>query len=161
MYNFDFAKRNKRGVCKIYYWVYAIGRLEEEDGKTFVCDKPNKAITYVFCRDLHLTLMFLVFYKKTCLKEGEVWRKVFLEHNYCHVFHTKIAAFFPLPSCCVSSVLARKGTLCCTHASVNQLTYWLQNTLQLTIQTSLFRWMLSDWIHGEWQADVCQKCRVS
>ena len=29
----------------------------------------------MFCGDLDLTQSFLVFYKKTCLKEGEVWRK--------------------------------------------------------------------------------------
>ena len=42
-----------------------------------MCDKRNRAITYVFCGDLHLTQSFLVFYKTTCLKEGEVWRKRF------------------------------------------------------------------------------------
>ena len=46
---------------------------EEEDGKTLVCDKRNKAITCVFCRDRHC---FLVLYKKICLNESEVWRKV-------------------------------------------------------------------------------------
>ena len=40
-------------------------------------DKHNRAITYMFCGDLDLTQSFLVFYKKTCLKEGEVWRKSF------------------------------------------------------------------------------------
>ena len=43
-----------------------------------VCDKRDRPITYVFCGDLHLSLKcFLVFYKKTCLKEGEVRRKSF------------------------------------------------------------------------------------
>ena len=40
-------------------------------------DKRDRAVTWVFCRDLHSTLFFLVFYKYTCLKEGEVWRKVY------------------------------------------------------------------------------------
>ena len=31
-------------------------RQEEEDSKTFACDKPDRAITCMFCRDLHLTL---------------------------------------------------------------------------------------------------------
>ena len=51
-------------------------------------DKRDRAITYVFFGDLHLTYYFLVFYKKTCLKEGEVLRKSFqtkflsrLSHN--------------------------------------------------------------------------------
>ena len=44
-------------------------RQKEEDGKTFVCDKRDRA----FCRDFHL--IFLDFHTKTCLKEGgRVWR---------------------------------------------------------------------------------------
>ena len=39
-------------------------------------DKRARAITSVFCRDLHLKLMFSGLYKKICLKESEVWRKV-------------------------------------------------------------------------------------
>ena len=31
---------------------------EEEEGKTLVCDKHDRAVTCVFCRDLHLTLLF-------------------------------------------------------------------------------------------------------
>ena len=47
---------------------------KEEDG---VRDKRDRAVTCVFCRDLHSILFFLVFYKYTCLKEGEVWRNVY------------------------------------------------------------------------------------
>ena len=39
-------------------------------------NKRDRAITCVFCRDLHLTIMFSGLYKKICLKESEVWRKV-------------------------------------------------------------------------------------
>ena len=42
----------------------------------FLCDKRDRAITCVFCRDLHLALMFSCVYKKICLKESDVWRKV-------------------------------------------------------------------------------------
>ena len=42
----------------------------------FVCDKRDRAITCVFCRDLHLALMFSCVYEKICLKESDVWRKV-------------------------------------------------------------------------------------
>ena len=38
--------------------------------------KSDRAINGVFCRDLHLTLMFSGLYKKLYLKESEVWRKV-------------------------------------------------------------------------------------
>ena len=38
--------------------VYVTGRQKEEDGKTLVCDKRDRAITCVFCRNLQFTLMF-------------------------------------------------------------------------------------------------------
>ena len=40
-----------------------------------VCDKRDRAIACVFCCDS--LYCFLVFYKKICLKEGEVWQKIF------------------------------------------------------------------------------------
>ena len=52
------------------------GRKKEEDGKTLVRDKRDMAINCVFCRDLHLTIMFSGPYKRLSLKENEVWRKV-------------------------------------------------------------------------------------
>ena len=42
----------------------------------FVCDKRDRAISYMLCRDLHSALMFSGFYKKICLKESDGWRKV-------------------------------------------------------------------------------------
>ena len=30
------------------------GRQKEEDGKTLLCDKSDRPVTYVFCGDLHL-----------------------------------------------------------------------------------------------------------
>ena len=42
----------------------------------FVRDKRDRAITCMLCRDLHSALMSSGFYKKTCLKESDVWRKV-------------------------------------------------------------------------------------
>ena len=64
-----------------------------------VRDKRDRAITCVFCRNLHLTLIIycLVFYKKICLKEGEVWRKVFsnkllshLSRKVCHLLSSSV-----------------------------------------------------------------------
>ena len=64
--------------------VYTTGRQKEEDGKTFVCDKQDRAITYVFSRDTHLTLTFLVFFYKTnLLKEGLCLAESFFKRNYC------------------------------------------------------------------------------
>ena len=42
----------------------------------FVCDKRDRAITCMLCRDLHSALIFSGFYKKICLKESDGWRKV-------------------------------------------------------------------------------------
>ena len=42
----------------------------------FVRDKRDRAITCMLCCDIHLGLMFCGFYKKICLKESDVWRKV-------------------------------------------------------------------------------------
>ena len=68
--------------------MYATGWQEEEDGKMVVCDKRDRAITCMFCHDLQLHLCFLVFYKKVCLKESEVWQKVISNKiivvNACH-----------------------------------------------------------------------------
>ena len=64
--------------------VYATGRQKEEDGKTFVCDKRDRAITYVFSRDIHLTLTFLVFFYKTnLLTEGLCLAESFFKRSYC------------------------------------------------------------------------------
>ena len=41
-----------------------------------MCDKRDKAITSMLCRDLRLALMFSGLYKTICLKESEVWRNV-------------------------------------------------------------------------------------
>ena len=64
-----------------------------------MCDKRDKAITCGFCRDLHLTPRF----------SGPLQEDLFMiclcGFDYCHACHTRFAVFFPLPSCCVSSLL--------------------------------------------------------
>ena len=42
-----------------------------------VCDKCDRAITCMFCYDLHLTLMISGLLQKDLLMEGEVWQKVY------------------------------------------------------------------------------------
>ena len=78
-----------------------------------MCDIHDRAITCVFCGDLQ-TLMFsdLIFYEKICLREGEVWWKVFSNKiNYYHACHKRFAvfAFSPPLSCCVSSLMLLRG----------------------------------------------------
>ena len=45
------------------------GRQEQEDVKTLVCDKRDRAITCQFCRDLHLPLIFSGLLQKDMFKE--------------------------------------------------------------------------------------------
>ena len=52
------------------------GRQEYEDGKTLVCEKRYRVITYEFCSDLHSPLIFSGLLQKDLFKKGEVWRKV-------------------------------------------------------------------------------------
>ena len=40
----------------------------QQDGRTLVCDKRDKTISYVFCRDLHLTSMFSGLLQKDLFK---------------------------------------------------------------------------------------------
>ena len=68
-------------------WIYAIGRQEEEDGKTFVSDKRDWAITCVFCRDLLLTLMFSCLLQKDLLKGRWSLGESFFKQNYCQLCH--------------------------------------------------------------------------
>ena len=83
---------------------------EEEDGKTLVWDKLDRAITCVFCRDLHLTPIFSGPLKKRSDLFKIPWSlaKSCFKRNYCHACHARFAVFFPVPSCCVSSLLSGK-----------------------------------------------------
>ena len=65
-------------------------------------DKRDKVIICVFRRELHLTLMFLVFYKKDLFgvwvfRFGAIF---FFKQNCGHPCHTGFAVFFDLPSYC-------------------------------------------------------------
>lgn len=42
-----------------------------------LCVARDRAITWEFCGDLHLTLVLSGLLRKICLKQGEVWRKEF------------------------------------------------------------------------------------
>ena len=45
---------------------------QQEDRKTFVCDKRERDTTCEFCRDLYLTIMYSGLLQKVLSKEGEV-----------------------------------------------------------------------------------------
>ena len=55
----------------------------------------------------------LVFYKNLFKGKWSLAKRYF-KQNYCHACHTKFAVFFPLPSCCLSSLMMKywPGPLC-------------------------------------------------
>ena len=71
------------------------------DGKTPVCDKRDRAINCLFCRDLHFTLMFSGLLQKDLFEGRWSLTESFCKQNYCHACHTRFSVLFPLPSCCV------------------------------------------------------------
>ena len=66
-----------------------------------MCDWAN---TWVFCRDLHLTLRLSRLLQKDLFKGKWSLGKSCFKQNYCSAYHTRFAVFFLLPSCCVSLV---------------------------------------------------------
>ena len=84
-----------------------ISEFTEQDSRKerTQCDKRDRSITYVFCQEFTWNWFFLLFYKKICLKECEVWRKVFL----CHACHTRLAVVLPLPSCWITNLVLNVG----------------------------------------------------
>ena len=74
-----------------YYWAYPTGQQEEEDGKTLVRDKRDRAITCVLCRDLLLTLMLFGLLQKDLFKGEWTLAEGFFKQTYCHACHTSFA----------------------------------------------------------------------
>ena len=52
-----------------------------------------------------LTSMFSGLLSKDLFKRKGSLAKSYFKQNYCHACHTMFAVFFPLPSCCVSSLV--------------------------------------------------------
>ena len=80
----------------------------------------DRAITCVFCRDLHLTAMFFGLYKKICLKESEVCRKVILN---------KIIVLLVTMGSCCHTRFAICSFLSCPVAYLFILFYFICHTI--------------------------------
>ena len=52
-----------------------------------------------------LRINVLWFLQKDLFKGKWCLAKSYFNQNYCHACHTRFAVFFPLPSCCVSSLI--------------------------------------------------------
>ena len=58
-----------------------------------------------------LTSMFSGLLPKDLFKRKGSLAKSYFKQNYCHACHTRFAVFFPLPSCCISSLLSERWPL--------------------------------------------------
>ena len=116
-----------------HWWVYATGRQKEEDGKTFVCDKRDRAITCMFCRDRHVTLMISGLLQKDLFKRRwSLAERFFKQYRDVTFVNTRFAVFVPLPLCCVSSPLLGPRTLI-THGLLGNSRVTLLQKHQHTI----------------------------
>ena len=66
---------------------------------------------------IHSTSLFLARLQKDLFKGMWSLAEGFFNENYCHGCHTRFALVFPLPSCCVSSLL---GTLWSDNGNVHE-----------------------------------------
>ena len=77
---------------------------------------------------IHLKLMFLTLLQKDLFKGMWSLAEAKQKQNYCHACHTRFAVVFPLPSCCVSSLMKRPPCWC-TKSILGELNYFLARTL--------------------------------
>ena len=83
-------------------------RTAERRGRQNACAWQTWRACYVcVLRWSSLKLMFSGLLQKDVFKGGWSTAEKLFKQNYCHACHTKFAVFFPLPSCCVSSLLKK------------------------------------------------------
>ena len=79
-----------------------------------MCDKRDRTISCLFCRDLHITLIFSCLLAKDLFKRRWSLREIHLKKDYYRACHTKrFAAFFPLPSWCKATVRVNFARIWC------------------------------------------------
>ena len=74
---------------------------------------------------------FLIFYKKTCLKEDQVWGNFFFKQNYCHDCHISFTVFFVASRADVLRGSSRvptsdeplRGNLVCSPVLLRKITF--------------------------------------
>ena len=83
-------------------------RTVERRGRQNAC-VTNVTDLLLMCLSSSWLKMFPGLLQKDLSVKGG-WRsaKTFFKQNYCHACHTKFAVFFPLPSCCVTSLPQKK-----------------------------------------------------
>ena len=58
-------------------------------------------------------IMFASLLQTYLFQEKWSWAESLFKQNYCHACHTRFTVFFPLPSCCVNSLMTVDGLWCC------------------------------------------------
>ena len=94
-------------ICVTFHWLdlHPDGR-KKRTAKQLCVTNVTRLLLACFVAIFTKHQCLLVLYIKNCLKCP---RKVkfgenLFQQNYCHACHTRFAVFFPLPSCCVSSL---------------------------------------------------------
>ena len=107
------------------YWLANNSEFTQQDGRKKTTAKRLCVtnVTGLFLAWSSLKLMFSGLLQKELFKGGCRSAEMFFQQNYCHACHTRFAVFFPLPSCCVSSLISLED--CLTERIMVFLSYWL------------------------------------
>ena len=89
---------------------------------------------------IHSKLMFLTLLQKDLFKGMWSLAEAKQKQNYCHACHSRFAVVFPLPSCCVSSLMS---TATATKTSLKNLRRDASNFIALNISSRSIRQMLA------------------
>ena len=90
-------------------------RMAERRGQQNICVWQGYHLCVFSWFSLYSVTVFWFFTKRSAYWKVK-FGIFFFKHNYCHSCHTRFTIFFPLPSCCVSSLLSDEqlSLLVCT-----------------------------------------------
>ena len=103
-YTRRFAKQRRNIVATL---VSLRNRTAERGGRQIACTwRTWQGYNLRILSWSWLTSMFSGLLQKDLFKRKWSLAKSYFKQNYCHACHKRFAVFFPLPSCCVSSLMA-------------------------------------------------------
>ena len=112
-YNISQLRRHRStdslSVTRVWFILIIVGlrnRTAERRGQQIACEWRTSRGYYLRVLSWSsLTInVFCFFLQKDLFKRKWSLAKSYFKQNYCHPCHTRFAVFFPLPSCCVSSL---------------------------------------------------------
>ena len=126
--SYCFFRSSLKGLCPACPWSTFDCKFTQQDGRKKrtakrLCVTNVTAVTYEFCRDLHLPLIFSGLLQTDLFKERWSLAESYFKQNFCHPCHTRFAVVFPPLSCCASSLI--------TPPITTELTSYLQMTKSL------------------------------